>query len=126
MARCKTLVLSGLLSGLLAAGSAAPAWAADTAVPRTKLVKCGAESCLLISGRRADAASAISVNGRVVAAEGARRWQVRLPVDTVRAWSAPYARTLTVSVAGAPRPARLPIGLLGRAENLAMVIVRVK
>lgn len=122
MARFRTLTLSVLL----AAGSAAPGWAADTAAPRTKLVKCGAESCLLISGRRADATAAISVNGHEVAAEGTRRWNVRVPVDTVRAWSEPYARTLTVSVAGVTRDTRLPIGLLGQAENLAMVIVRVK
>lgn len=122
MARFRTLVLSGLL----AASIAAPAWATDPAVPRTKLVKCGTESCLLISGRRADAATNVHVNGHLVAVEGTRRWQVRVPVDTVRAWSAPYARTLTVSVAGVARDTRLPIGLLGKAENLAMVIIRVK
>ncbi|MDP3908622.1 hypothetical protein [Novosphingobium sp.] len=122
MARFNMLVLSGLL----AAASAAPALATDPAAPSARLVECGSESCLLISGRRADTTASISINGHVVAAEGARRWRVRVPVETVRAWSVPYARTLTVSVAGVSRDARLPIGLLGKAENLAMVIVRVK
>jgi hypothetical protein len=49
-----------------------------------------------------------------------------LPVATVRAWSEPFARTIEVSTAGVAEDADLPIGLLGRAENLAMVIVRVK
>jgi len=68
----------------------------------------------------------VSVNGHAVKAEGARNWRVRVPVSTIRAWSEPYARTIEVATAGVPEDADLPIGLLGRAENLAMVIVRVK
>lgn len=120
MPRLQTLALSMLL----AVGIASPAGAATT--PSTRLVECGTKSCLLVSGRRDDAASTITINDHVVTAEGARKWRVRVPVETVRAWSAPYARTITVSVAGVTEEAKLPIGLLGHAENLAMLIVRVK
>jgi len=112
------------LGALLAAGIAAPAMAATEL--STRLVECGSRSCLIVSGHRDDAASKVSINGHAVAVEGARRWRVRVPVETVRAWSAPYARTIAVSVAGASVDAKLPIGLLGHVENLAMLVVRVK
>lgn len=120
MPRLQTLALSMLL----AAKITAPASAATA--PSTRLVECGSTSCLLISGRREDAASTITINDHEVAVEGALKWRVRVPVETVRAWSPPYARTIAVSVAGATEEAELPIGLLGHAENLAMLIVRVK
>jgi len=106
------------------AASAAPAIAAPE--PSTRLVECRSGSCLLVSGSRDDDGSAVIINGHAVPVEGARRWRVRLPVDTVREWSVPYARTITVSVAGAENEARLPIGMLGHAKNLSMLMVRVK
>jgi hypothetical protein len=121
------IMLKPLMLGVvLAAGLASPALAAPE--PRTRLVSCDEGSCLFIRGRRADAASPVSINGHTVAVEGARRWHASLPVETVRAWSAPYARTITVSVADAATPteADLPIGLLGHAENLAMLVISVK
>lgn len=126
------------LGALLAVIIAAPAMAAPTLIstngisngtshrPSTRLVECGATSCLLVSGHREDAASPVSINGHAVAVEGARKWRARVPVETVRAWSAPYARTIAVSVAGASQDARLPIGLLGQVENLAMLVIRLK
>ena len=120
MTRLRTLALTTLLIAV----SAAPAFGKGE--PATRAVKCGAESCLLVTGRRDDASATVSLNGHVVAAEGERKWQVRVPVRTVRAWSEPYARTIAVSVAGASRDAALPIGLLGEAEKLAMLVVRVK
>jgi len=102
---------------------ASPAMAASA--PKTRLVDCGAQSCLVISGQRDDSSSKVSINGREVSAQGGRRWHVKVPVDTVRAWSAPYARTITISVAGASNEAKLPIGMMGHA-NLAMLVIRVK
>ncbi len=120
MARFKALI-SG---ALLAAGFLAPATAlAETA---TRVVRCGAASCLLISGRRDADAAGIAVNGHDVAARGARNWHVSLPVATVKAWSEPYARSIVVSVAGMSDDVALPIGLLGQPHDLAMLVVRAK
>jgi hypothetical protein len=96
------------------------------------LVACEAGSCLLVTGRRPNAASAVSINGRMVSADGGRKWRVRVPVDTVREWSAPFARTITISVVDAETRTDatvgvdLPIGLLGQVENLALLVVSAK
>lgn len=100
--------------------------------PKTRVVSCDAGSCLLVTGQRASAASAVSINGHAVAVEGRRNWRARVPVDTVREWSAPFARTITVSVVDAETPTdataqvKLPIGMLGHAENLALLVVSLK
>lgn len=118
------------LATLLVAGFSSPAHAATE--PRTRVVACEVGSCLLVTGYRANAASAVSINGRAVPASGDRKWSVRVPVATVRAWSAPYARTITVSVVDAETRANataevdLPIGLLGQAEQLAMLVISAK
>jgi hypothetical protein len=115
-----------MLAAALGAGFSAPACAA--AEPTTRLVACEAGSCLLVTGRRTNAAAMVSINGRAVSAEGARKWRVRVPVDTVRKWSAPFARTIVVSVvdAGTRTDATaevdLPIGLLGQVEDLTLVV----
>lgn len=120
MTRLHTLVLTALLVGAVAA----PATARSG--PTTRVVKCGAESCLLVSGRRDEITAPVSLNGHVVATEGAGKWRVRVPVRTVRAWSEPYARTIEVSVADASTETDLPIGLLGGTEKLAMLVIRAK
>jgi len=120
MKRLRTLALTALLVG----ASAAPASARSG--PVTRVVKCGAESCLQISGRRADITAPVSLNGHAVSVEGAGKWRVRVPVRTVRAWSEPYARTIAVMVADASTETDLPIGLLGGTEKLAMLVVRAK
>lgn len=103
---------------------------AQAGEPRTRVVDCKAESCLVVTGRRPNAAAPVSINGHDVAAEGARKWRVRVSVETIRAWSAPLARSITVSVAtGAERrdfDTRLPIGLLGQPENLALLEISLK
>lgn len=110
-----------LLAALLVAS---PAFAAAT--PATRLVDCGADSCLLVTGQRDDTAAPVSINGHAVRVQGGRKWRAVVPVETLRAWSEPYARTITVSVAASGAEADLPIGMLGHAENLAMLVVRVK
>lgn len=118
------------VAAMLVAGFSSPAYAATE--PRTRVVACGAGSCLLVTGYRANAASAVTINGRGVPASGDRKWRVRVPVDTVRAWSAPFARTITVSVVDAETrtdataEVDLPIGLLGQTEKLAMLVVSAK
>ena len=115
---------------VLVVAFAAPASAITE--PKTRLVSCDAGSCLLVTGRRTDATSTVTINGHAVFVQGARKWRACLPIDTVREWSAPYARTITVSVVddetreSASAGADLPIGLLGHAEDLAMLIVSAK
>ena len=117
-------------AGMLA--TAAPAVAKADAPVNTRLVHCSEDDCLLITGRRDDRASTVRINGHVVEVEGQRRWRVRLPVETVRAWSAPYARTIAVAVtdgqgdAAVVAQADLPIGLLGQATRLASLVISVR
>ena len=128
--RARMSGLAAILLTGLAASFSTPAYAA--AEPRTRLVACETGSCLHVTGRRASAAAAVNINGRPVFAEGARKWRVRVPVATVRAWSDPFARTITVSVVDAESrndttaEVDLPIGMLGQAENLASLVVSAK
>jgi hypothetical protein len=114
----------------LAAAFASPASA--TGEPRTRLVSCETGSCLLVTGRRADAALTVAINGHAVSVQGARRWRTSLPLDTVRAWSAPHARSIIVSIgeaearASTSAEADLPIGLLGHAADLTTLVVTMK
>jgi hypothetical protein len=109
-----------------AALTASPALAQSDAQLRTRVVECGVESCLLVSGKRADASAPISINGHDVATRGRHHWQARIPVKTVRHWSAPYARRIEVSVGNEQHSTRLPVGLLGTRGDLAMLVVSVK
>ena len=109
-----------------AALTATPALAQPDTTPRTRVVSCGVESCLLIAGKRAEIGIPISVNGHPVATSGRRSWKARIPVSQVRRWSAPYARSIEVSVGNEEHDARLPVGLLGTRGDLAMLVVSVK
>jgi hypothetical protein len=115
---------------MLAAALTSTASFAAEPKPKTRVVACQAGSCLLVTGSRANAASVVRINGHAVSAEGGRKWRARVPVDTVREWSAPLARTITVSVVDAETrtdaKADLPIGLLGHSENLAFLFVSLK
>jgi hypothetical protein len=118
------------LGAVFAATLAPPASAA--AEPRTRLVECEAGNCLVVTGRRAHAAAVVRINGHAVPVQGSRKWRATVPVETVRQWSAPYARTITVSVVDAMTRSQastevdLPIGLFGRVESLAMLVISVK
>jgi hypothetical protein len=95
-----------------------------------KLIRCGAGDCLLVRGHRNSDRATIRVNERAVEARGGRSWEVRLPVATIRDWSTPFARTLSITVAepgGSAERAeavRLPVGLLGQPLELASLVVR--
>lgn len=111
------------------AGFAAPALAGSDA--STRLVNCGAESCLLITGHRDDPAAIVSINGQAVSVQGKRGWRVSLPVETVRQWSAPDAREIEVSLRNPATQAEtsdsvdLPIGLLGNLTDLSSLEVSI-
>ncbi|WP_295630748.1 hypothetical protein [Novosphingobium sp.] len=112
-----TLALAAVISlGLTQAAQAAPQ-------PSTRLVKCASGSCLLVRGHRVNPAAAVSINGHAIATAGAHKWHARVPVETLRGWSEPYARTITVAVADATTEAGLPIGLFGHTTNLAMITI---
>jgi hypothetical protein len=102
--------------------------AGATAAPKTRLVSCGSESCLLVTGRRASADSRVSINDRPMPVGGRRAWHVRVPLAAVRELTSPYARNIEVTVTRADghqewsEDASLPIGLLGH-NNLATLIV---
>ena len=112
------------LGGFLVAACCAPALAASE--PATRLVECGSQSCLQVYGNRDDATAPVSINGHVVSTKGARKWRARVPVSTIRAWSAAHARTITVTVAQVSYDASLPVGMLAPSRDLAMLVVRVK
>lgn len=118
--------LSLMTAVLMAGAMAVPAAACDGAALRTRLVGCGSESCVVVSGHRTSAASKVLINGHEVPASGHHRWTASVPVSTVRAWSAPHARTISVAVDDAVRDARLPVGLLSPKTDLAMLVVTVK
>lgn len=119
------------LMGALTVGTLASPAAAAAPEPSAKLIRCGAESCLRISGYRENPASLVMVNGYAVTAEGEHKWAVELPIDTLRNWSAPAARSVEVSLQdpetqrSTSTDVRLPIGLLGDVTRLASLVVSV-
>lgn len=113
----------GLGVMLLAAGFGPGALAAPVAA--THLVACGDQTCLMVRGERQDREDVVAINGHRVAVEGGRNWRLRLPMVTLRAWSAPYARSITLTTGDEEREISLPIGLLGHVD-LAALEVRVR
>ena len=115
-----------LIGAIIIGGFATPAMAASEM--STKVVRCGDQSCLQVSGYREDPTSTVSINGQAVSVEGKNGWRVRLPVETVREWSAPYARTIEVSLRDpqtqleASASVDLPIGMLGGVDLASLVI----
>jgi hypothetical protein len=114
----------------LSASLAAPALA--TTPPSTRVVDCPAGSCLQISGHRASTTATVLINGNAVTVRGERKWRAEVPVETVGAWSEPYARTIEVATFDAAtqhktaEQARLPIGLLGNTTELASLVIGFK
>lgn len=119
------LLVSAALA-LAALGIISPAQAQPGYAPKLRVVECGAESCLRITGHRDDSAAPVLINGHEIAVTGRHRWTARVPVAKVRNWSAPYARSIQLSVANEEHSAQLPIGLLGTRGDLAMLVVSVK
>lgn len=120
--------LSAVCLGLLAvtvAHAQQPDRQPDRLSASTRLVHCGAQTCVLVKGMRGDAQDRVAINGHAIAVEGTRHWQVAVPLESLRAWSAPYARAITLDVGGQDHDVRLPIGVLGGTTDLALLEVRV-
>lgn len=94
-----------------------------------RLVHCGADTCLRLSGHRPGATTAIRIGGRALAVEGGRTWQATVPLATARTW--PIARgyalrlILADSTSGLERTesVMLPPGALGSHLELASLVV---
>jgi hypothetical protein len=115
---------------ILIALTVASAMPANARSVTAHLITCDVGNCLLVRGHRASSQAIIRINGRTVEASGGLSWRVRLPVAMVQQWSAPFARSLQVSVVdpagGVERDdaVRLPVGLLGHNLELASLVVR--
>lgn len=121
-------IMPGRTRHLLTLGAVAAATLATSAIaqPRTRLVNCAAGSCLLVTGYRDDPAAAVQINDRAVEVQGTRAWRATVPVETLREWSAPYARSITIAIADNRTEAALPIGMFGGSERLAYLTVTAK
>lgn len=119
-----------LASAVVLGSLASPAIAAPK--PGARLVRCGAQSCLRVTGHRDDPASIVRINGHAVPVAGQRSWKVYLPIDTVREWSVPFARTIEVSTHATDAQSEtvasvdLPIGMLGQTTELASLVVSLR
>ncbi len=106
---------------------AVPAQAERTA--RAKLVHCGADSCLRLSGRRPAATTAIRIGGRELAVDGDRRWRATVPLTVARTWPIVRGYALRVvladTAAGMERSetVMLPPGALGSRIEMASLVV---
>lgn len=96
--------------------------------PSTRLVRCETGNCLQVSGQRDSSDSEVRISGHRIAVQGKRNWKARLPMEAVREWSAPFARTIEVSLHD-PRTQRvsfaradLPIGLMGHTDLASLVV----
>ena len=117
-----------IAAAMLVASSPSIARPADTA----RLVSCDTGDCVIVRGHRTSPQAIVRINDRPVAARGGTAWQVRLPVATVRDWSAPFARTLRIAVTDGTgaierdAEVRLPVGLLAGKIELASLVVRAR
>lgn len=116
-----TVVLSFVAEGM---ASAAPRVEA-----RTYLRHCGAETCLMVTGRRLDTDASVTLGDHPVSVSGERTWRAAVPLRTVRTWFPPSTRTITVHVGitnGGEVIVPLPIGLLFSGVQLASLEVRAR
>lgn len=119
-----TVVLLGLLGALV---TVTPAWAEQRT--RARLVSCGENTCLRLSGYRPRVAMVVRIGGRDLAVEGDRGWQATVPLDVARAWSITRNYALRVALvdpdAGTERieTVMLPPGSLGARTEIASLIV---
>ena len=120
------------LAGLVVAASLSVTPAIAERAPRARLVHCGAETCLRLSGYRSRPTAAIRVAGQTLAVEGGRAWRVTVPLTTARGWatSAGYSLTVTTADPDTGSDSRLavpvPPGALGSRVELAALVVRAR
>jgi hypothetical protein len=100
------------------------------AAPLARLVHCGNETCLRISGRRLHSAVAVRIDGRDLAVEGERNWHTTVPLTAARDWTNVSGDTLTLIMADTrtgtetSTAVSLPPGALGKHIELATLVVR--
>ncbi len=105
-----------------------PAHAAGA--PQARLIHCGDNTCLRISGHRPRSAVAVRIGGQDLAVAGGRTWRVTVPLTIARAWptSSGYALTLTLADPQAGTEGKeavaLPPGALGPRVELASLVIR--
>lgn len=118
--------LVGFLLGL--AMMAAPALSASVA--QSRLVHCGRDTCLRISGRRSNPAVSIRIDGDALAVDGNRDWRVTVPLSTARIWARSSGSVLTLTSTDARggtesrENVMLPPGAFGQRVELASLVVR--
>jgi len=99
------------------------------AAAQAQLVRCGAETCLRISGHRSSPAVAVRIAGRDLDVTGDRAWHIVVPASTARDWPGAASGTLRLTLADPATStetadaAMLPPGSLGRRVELATLIV---
>lgn len=109
---------------------AAPARAASP--PQARLVHCGAEACLRLSGQRSSVAVTIGIGGRELAVAGGRNWRAIVPLQLARTWPISRGYALRIVFADAAtgtehaEPAMLPPGALGSGVELASLVVHAR
>jgi hypothetical protein len=126
MARTVPLAITAgaILSAALPAAAERPAGA--------RLVHCGAETCLRLSGQRDGVGIAVQVDGRDLPVTGERSWQATVPLAEARTWrlTRGYAVPVTLvdRAGGAERTVAVavPPGALGARVELASLIVRAR
>jgi hypothetical protein len=120
---------SRLFSLILALAMAAMPRSA-IAAPEARLVHCGSDTCLRISGHRPHAAVIVRIAGHDLAVEGERSWRATVPLATARAWAGVSgdALVLTLADSRAGTESRTvvsaPPGALGKRIELASLVVR--
>ncbi len=102
------------------------------AAPRARLVHCGADTCLRVTGRRAGPAVAVRIAGRTVPVQGGDAWRVTLPLSVARDGVDATGEVLTLTLADRRtgseevQSAILPPGALGGRVELASLVVRAR
>jgi len=96
---------------------------------QARLVRCGAETCLRVTGNRSSSAVAVRIAGQDLAVEGNRAWRVTVLLPTARDWPGALDGTLRLTLVDiatrieTAETAAVPPGALGRHVELATLIV---
>lgn len=120
--------MTGLAIGFALAATSGPAMASS----RTRLVHCGDQTCLRISGHRSSSTVAIRIAGQPLAVEGGRTWRATVPLSMARSAANASRDRLTLTMINPETQAQtvafvaLPPGALGRRVELATLTVNAR
>jgi hypothetical protein len=130
MADSDRLRLRSRLSGSLLGIALTMAPHGALAATQARLVHCGSDTCLRLSGHRPNPGVAIRVAGHDLPVEGGNAWHATLPIATARDWASASGATMLLTLAD-ERTGRdgsevvaLPPGALGRRIEIASLMVR--